>query len=163
MNKITCPKCGSSFELNDTDYADILSQVRNAEFSRELERQEENFRKEKESAVKLAVAQSETDFKDEISEKEREIEKLKSQIEINKKNSDMDARNAVAEKDEEILKLRNRLHIAHFLKIIVIPCLDLLDLVGCAEAVKEVQEWHSSVYSRQMRHSAKVHDLLNGV
>ena len=112
MNKITCPKCGSSFELNDTDYADILSQVRNAEFSRELERQEENFRKEKESAVKLAVAQSETDFKDEISEKEREIEKLKSQIEINKKNSDMDARNAVAEKDEEILKLRNRLEMS---------------------------------------------------
>ncbi|MBR4766263.1 MAG: DUF2130 domain-containing protein [Clostridia bacterium] len=109
MNKITCPKCGSSFELTDNDYADILSQVRNAEFSKELARQEEAFRKEKESAVKLALAQTETDYKDELSEKDREIEKLKSQIEINKKNSDMDTRNAVAEKDEEILKLRNRL------------------------------------------------------
>ncbi len=112
MNKITCPKCGSSFELNDTDYADILSQVRNAEFSKELARQEENYKKEKEAAVKLAVAQSETDFKDEISEKEREIEKLKSQIEINKKNSDMEARNAAAKKDEEILKLRNQLEMS---------------------------------------------------
>ena len=112
MNKITCPKCGSSFELTDNDYADILSQVRNAEFSKELARQEEAFRKEKESAVKLALAQTETDYKDELSEKEREIEKLRSQIEINKKNSDMDTRNAVAEKDEEILKLRNRLEMS---------------------------------------------------
>ena len=112
MNKITCPKCGNSFELTDNDYADILSQVRTAEFNKELARQEEAFRKEKESAVKLALARSETDYKDELSEKEREIEKLKSQIEINKKNSDMDTRNAVAEKDEEILKLRNRLEMS---------------------------------------------------
>ena len=99
MNKIVCPHCGESFELNDADYADILSQVRTAEFNKELEKQ-------KSDAVRLAVAESETKFKDELSEKEREIEKLASQIEINKQADEIKAQTALSEKETEITRLR---------------------------------------------------------
>lgn len=99
MNKIVCPHCGESFELNDADYADILSQVRTAEFNKELEKQ-------KSDAVRLAVAESETKFKDELSEREREIEKLASQIEINKQADEIKAQTALSEKETEITRLR---------------------------------------------------------
>ena len=38
MKEIRCPKCGSVFQVDEADYASILSQVKNAEFDKELER-----------------------------------------------------------------------------------------------------------------------------
>ena len=36
MAEIKCPKCGTTFKVDDDSYADILSQVRGAEFEKEL-------------------------------------------------------------------------------------------------------------------------------
>lgn len=36
--ELKCPKCGSVFSVDEADYANILSQVKNAEFSAEVER-----------------------------------------------------------------------------------------------------------------------------
>ncbi len=112
MNKIICPHCNKSFELTDNDYADILNQVRTAEFEKEISRQQENFLKEKASAVRLAVAESETGFKDELSEKDREIERLRAQIEINRKNGDIETKTAVQKKEAEIAELRSKLEMS---------------------------------------------------
>ena len=56
---------------------------------------------------------------------------------------------------------RDRVHVHHVLQVLVIPDLDLLQLVAGAEAVKEVQERHSALDRRQVRHRAQVHDLLH--
>lgn len=37
MGKIKCPKCGHSFDLTASDYESVVSQVRNAEFEKELQ------------------------------------------------------------------------------------------------------------------------------
>lgn len=111
MNRIICPKCGEAFELTDNNYADILNQVRTAEFDKEIAMHEETHKREKESAVKLAVAESEAGFKNEIAEKEREIEKLKSQIEISERAKEMDIRSAVQEKEAEIARLTSRIEL----------------------------------------------------
>ncbi len=111
-NIIKCPKCGETFQLNDTAYADILSQVRNSEFSKEIEQREEMLRKEKDSAVTLAVTQTKTEFQGELSEKDREIEKLRAQIELNKQNSALENKATAQEKDAEIAELRSQLKIA---------------------------------------------------
>lgn len=79
MIEIVCPNCKQKFSLTDDGYANILSQVRNREFEKEMKRQEEsvereikakeesykiqiknledNFEKEKQNAVSLAVTQ----------------------------------------------------------------------------------------------------------
>ena len=62
MKEIKCPECGSVFPIDESSYAAILNQVRDEEFSKQLESQ-------KEIAVKLAEAQ-----------KDKEIEKLKDQM-----------------------------------------------------------------------------------
>ena len=112
MKKITCPKCGETFELTDSGYADILAQVRTAEFEKELARQQENYLKEKDSAVKIALADAKTGYKDDLAEKEREIERLKSQIELSKQAKETDIKAAVQDKDAEILKLKSQIELA---------------------------------------------------
>ena len=57
-------------------------------------------------------------------------------------------------------ELGHGVHVAHFLEVLVVPLLDLLDLVRGAETVKEVDEGHAALDGRQMRHGGQVHDLL---
>ena len=54
----------------------------------------------------------------------------------------------------------HRFHVRHFLQVVVIPDLDLLDLVAGTEAVEEVDERHTALQRGQVRHSSQVHDLL---
>ena len=56
---------------------------------------------------------------------------------------------------------RNRVHVHHVLQILVIPDLDLLQLVRGTEAVKEVQERHSALDGRKVCNRAEIHDFLH--
>ena len=55
--------------------------------------------------------------------------------------------------------IRDSIHIYHFLKIVVIPYFDLLDLVRCSETVKEVDKRNTALNSCEMSYRAKVHNL----
>ena len=54
----------------------------------------------------------------------------------------------------------NSVHIYHALEGLVVPLLDLLDLVGGTEAVEEVQERNSALDSGKVSNCAEVHNLL---
>jgi glutaredoxin len=54
MNEIICPHCKKAFKVDETGFADILKQVRDHEFEKELHEREEMLKKDKENAVKLA-------------------------------------------------------------------------------------------------------------
>ena len=45
MKELKCPKCGSVFTVDESDYADIVSQVKNAEFQAELDRRLKEYEK----------------------------------------------------------------------------------------------------------------------
>ena len=47
-----------------------------------------------------------------------------------------------------------------FCQVVVIPGFDLLDFMGCTEAVEEVEERHAAFDSRKMSNSSQVHDFL---
>ena len=40
MQEIKCPNCGKMFQVDESGYAQILQQVRDTEFNKELERRE---------------------------------------------------------------------------------------------------------------------------
>ena len=44
MNEITCPNCKTVFKVDEAGYSDILKQVRNNEFEKELQTQIRNFK-----------------------------------------------------------------------------------------------------------------------
>ncbi len=54
----------------------------------------------------------------------------------------------------------NCIHIAHFLKILIIPNFDLLDLVRCTETVEEVDERNSALNCCKVSNCAEIHNLL---
>lgn len=69
MAEIKCPKCGTIFKVDDSSYADILSQVRGAEFENELHKRLEQEKKQAKSENALESAKLEA-----------EIEKLKTEL-----------------------------------------------------------------------------------
>ena len=86
MSEIKCPKCGTTFKVDDSSYADILSQVRTHEFEDEVKKRVEDARKQAEGAKDLALAKQEASQASQIAE-------LKSQL----KQAEAEKRLAVAE------------------------------------------------------------------
>ena len=46
--KFKCPKCGTVFQINETDYESIAKQIKDHEFEKELTQREEQYKKDKE-------------------------------------------------------------------------------------------------------------------
>jgi len=109
MNEIRCPNCGSVFQVDEAGFAAILKQVRDEQFEREIKAREAAFLHDRESAVKLAVADIEKSKDRKIAEKQEEIARLKE--EMRSVENSMKAKGDVelAKKDNEINMLRNLL------------------------------------------------------
>ena len=54
MNEIKCPKCGTVFQISETDYESIVKQIRDKEFDKEINLREEQYKTDKENSIKLA-------------------------------------------------------------------------------------------------------------
>lgn len=88
MKELKCPKCGNVFQVDEADYASIVSQVKNAEFEEEIKRRLVEMNKRMLAEQQLANAKSEQSFQNQLSQKElelgakdAEIKRLKSEKE----------------------------------------------------------------------------------
>ncbi|MCL1880159.1 MAG: DUF2130 domain-containing protein [Actinomycetia bacterium] len=117
MNEIKCPKCGEKFKIDEAGYADIVRQVRDAEFHSDVQKQENLLKSEKESAIKLAEANVKNALQAEIAEKDSELTELKTKLgslESDKRTAiklaEEQVRNSLqgelAKKDSELLELK---------------------------------------------------------
>ena len=109
MQEIKCPKCGEVFQVDESGYAAIVKQVRDKEFSKEIESREMQFESEKENAVQLAKLEAEKDFSEKLNKKDAEIAKLKSEIETEQIAKKSAVNETAAEKDRVITELKNKL------------------------------------------------------
>lgn len=80
MQEIKCPNCGEVFQVDESSYDSIVKQVRDKEFSKEIEHRENYYAKEKETAVKLAQAETADELNKELAKKDAEIIELKAQL-----------------------------------------------------------------------------------
>lgn len=114
-SEIRCPHCGTIFKIDETDYAKLVSQVRDKEFSKEMEFRVQHYEKEKEDAITLAKAEEEKkhtellnrtkdELKDEIFSRDNEIAQLKSRIEQFELEKSVAVKNAEDAKDASIQK-----------------------------------------------------------
>jgi len=101
MNDIVCPHCKKVFKVDEAGFADILKQVRDHVFNKELHERLTIAEKEKDNAVKLAqarleqlmqadIAKKNREFTELLAKKESEIANIKSKIdkaEVEKKLS----------------------------------------------------------------------------
>ncbi|MCI6019981.1 MAG: DUF2130 domain-containing protein [Clostridiales bacterium] len=111
MQEIKCPNCGEVFVVDESGYAQIVQQVRDKEFEKEIKRREKEFEEKRESALKLARVEQQAEFdkslslkKKEIDEKDKAIEKLQNQISEKEIEKKLAVSAAVNEKEIELKK-----------------------------------------------------------
>lgn len=80
MKDITCPKCGTVFQVDESDYAAIVAQVRSSEFNEELDRRMAELREQFEARQESIKLQSEKDCQNIISAKDLELGRLNTEL-----------------------------------------------------------------------------------
>lgn len=117
MKEIKCPHCGKVFNVDEADYASIVSQVKNQEFHDELEArlrqaEEKRLAEQKVSLMEVEKKHEEklADKNSEISKRDNEIRLLRTQISnIEKqKRLELEARLAQKEKELQAAEAENR-------------------------------------------------------
>ena len=109
MQEIKCPHCGEVFTVDESGYAMIAQQVRDAEFEKELARREEEQTVRREAEARLARMEQEKDFAAELSkkdaalaEKEMELTELRSRLRGSETEKKMAVAEAVQKQEREI-------------------------------------------------------------
>ena len=105
MKEIICPSCKKAFEIDQAGFSDIVKQVRDDQFDKELKILVGQAEKEKENAVKLAEADLRKITQDEIAKKDREIIVLQAKS----KNTELEKKISVSEAIKSIEKERDDL------------------------------------------------------
>jgi len=99
MHEIICPHCGKAFKIDEAGYADILKQVRDSEFEKQLHDRLELASQEKLNALELAKSKADIELQRVAASKDNEILELKAKLESELQKS-------VASKDAEIQSLK---------------------------------------------------------
>lgn len=81
MNEIICPHCKKAFKVDEAGYADILKQVHDSEFEKQLHERLELAEKDKLKEVELAKSNIRNDMQEIASAKDAEIKKLEAKLE----------------------------------------------------------------------------------
>jgi len=109
MQEIKCPNCGQVFKVDESGYAQIAQQVRDKEFKNELQRREQELSQKMDGDMKIARMEQEKQHSEAIAakdrqldEKEKEIERLKAQLEKTETEKELAVSKAVQEKDREL-------------------------------------------------------------
>ena len=105
MNEIICPNCKKSFKIEDAGFADILSQVRGAEFDKELHERLEEAEKSRKMEIELAEVKITEKLKAESVKKDADLAELKAKLE----NGEMAQKLAVQEALSKVEKERDDL------------------------------------------------------
>ncbi|MBR4226245.1 MAG: DUF2130 domain-containing protein, partial [Candidatus Methanomethylophilaceae archaeon] len=127
MAEIRCPKCNTFFQIDESDYGKIVSQVRDAEFSKEMAFRVQHYEKEKADAISIVQAEDEKRYSQiisrtreeltgEIAAKDSEIAELQAKIdkfELEKSIAVKSAEDAkddtISQKDAEIVELEAKI------------------------------------------------------
>lgn len=114
MKELKCPKCGSVFQVDEADYASILSQVKNAEFDAEIHRRLAEIDERHKAEQDLAAVKTERSFQTQLNKKDKEldakdaeIERLKTQLQNIEAQKKSELSLALAEKDQKIAQLNS--------------------------------------------------------
>ena len=104
MQEIRCPNCGEVFQVDETGYEQIARQVRDKEFSKEIERRERELEVKQEKELELIRLQEEKEHTADITKKEAEIsarDQLINQLQAKLAASETEKKLAVAEAVEK--------------------------------------------------------------
>ncbi len=114
MKQLKCPKCENVFQVDEADYASIVSQVKNKEFEAEVGRRISELHERNKAEQQLATAMAEKSFMAQLSkkdvaltEKDAVIGELKKELRDAEEKKATELTIALAGKDQEIASLKS--------------------------------------------------------
>ncbi len=122
MQDIKCPHCEKVFKVDEAGFADILKQVRDHQFEKELHERLEIAEREKASAVKLAESNLKNTLQEELAKKDKELAELKAE-------KDRNLAEQLAKKESELAEMKAKLDKAEVEKKLTVT-----------EAVKKIEK-----------------------
>ena len=109
MHEIKCPNCGQVFQVDASGYAQIVQQVRDQEFAMELHRREQELARRQEQERTIARMEQEKKLDEALSrkdgalaDKDREIDRLKAQLDKAETEKKLAVTEAVQSKEKEL-------------------------------------------------------------
>jgi len=108
MSNIECPHCNQVFEMDAAGYASIVNQVRSAEFETELNSRLNEVKRTHDLAIELAESNMSKKKDEEYANKEKQIQRLKGELEKKDMEKQMAVNEATSPLQTEITDLRNK-------------------------------------------------------
>jgi len=116
MNQVKCPSCGKEFTIDEASYAEIVSQVRNKEFTAEIHEKLEQIAHQHQSELALVQEKAANQLANQLAQKETEISGLQHQIsqfetekELVKRDSDTQRITEISAKERELAELQAKM------------------------------------------------------
>ena len=106
MYEIKCPKCGEIFQVEKAAYAEIVDQVRNAQFNAEVQSRVAAVQATMEARQAALIAKTEKQYEQEALQKEQEIIRLREQARAAEERKELAVSAAVQKKETEIGRLQ---------------------------------------------------------
>ena len=110
MSEIICPNCKKAFKIDEAGYANILKQVRDEEFDKQLEERLRLAQQEKENALALAKEQMNSEMQKANATKDKEIQELKATIDASQVSQQLAVSEALKEIEKQKDELENTLN-----------------------------------------------------
>lgn len=101
MQDVKCPHCGQTFTLDGAGYEDIVKQVRDSEFDRQLHERLALAEQDKANALELAEAKADGELQKAQAAREAEIQELQGQIATFAAQQELAVTRAIAEAEKQ--------------------------------------------------------------
>ncbi|MBE6713169.1 MAG: DUF2130 domain-containing protein [Ruminococcaceae bacterium] len=109
MAEIKCPNCGKMFQVEQSEYAQIVRQIHDSEFEAEIRRREEELKKSQESDFEIARLRQEqkqeaflAEQEKKLAQRDREISELKARLSTADSEKKLAVMEAVEQKEKEL-------------------------------------------------------------
>lgn len=109
VNEIICPNCDTAFKIDEAGYADIVKQVRDTEFDKQLDERLALAEKDKLKEVELAKSTVRNEMQKDASTKDAEIMELRAKLDAGEVARQLAVAEALKVVENERDKLANEL------------------------------------------------------
>ncbi len=109
MQEIKCPKCGEVFKVDEAGYAAIVSQIKNKEFTKEIDERIKQINETKNKDIELMKDKFKSEQEKAELEYKHKIEDLEKQIETNKTIYSVEKAKELEEIKQENIKLKSQI------------------------------------------------------
>lgn len=105
--EIKCPKCGTIFTVDESEYATLLEQVRTKEFDASVKKETDRIMRDMKKDAELAAMKAAAENASIVAQKDTYIAELKAKLEHESENLTYKIEKAISKKEKEIYELKS--------------------------------------------------------